>query len=328
MVERPTAANRSLGTIGRIAAAAILLSLIAVGAACASETRFDDLVSIETVVGRDSVRVGERLPVRFTLRFPDSLTFEPVNALPEGDFVPRSVSWSDAVDRNGTLSVTGRIVISTLNLEQAVLPPVTLRFTTAAGDTVTGQTREVRVPVRHVAAADSELDPLKAQWVAPRSWLLPGLALLALLLAVAALVVWRRWRSKRHTIAPVRPALPPDVAAFRALAEIERSELLETGRFKEYYSRVVDVLRRYIEARFGVEAMDRTTDELLAALAGAGVESGGLEELLREADLVKFAKYAPGVEPGRLLLRSVRGYVSRTTPAPVEESAPREAVEG
>ena len=68
---------------------------------------------------------------------------------------------------------------------------------------------------------------------------------------------------------------------------------------KAFYSGVTDALREYIEARFGVGAMEKTTSEIMADLSDKKIEPRHykeLEELFKTADLVKFAKYIPGNE--------------------------------
>jgi hypothetical protein len=324
MIERSNGVRWRAG----ILAAVLFCILLSCGPARALDARFEDLVAIETSAAKDSVRVGERLPIRFNLRYPDSLTLCPVAALPEGAFLPLSVEWKErGTDRKSTVT-EGRIVISTLDLEAAVLPPIRLQFKTASGDTLSGYTPEVRVPVRRTVNAESELKPLKRQWMAPRSWLAPILMALALALAAAALLFWRRRRKTRAAVEPLRPALPPEVTAYRDLIRIEKSKILENGEFKEYYTRVIDVLRRYIEGRFSVEAMDRTTDELVASLREERIVIAGLEEMLRESDLVKFAKLSPGLAPGKRLMESTRRCIAETTPQSAEETPVRESAEG
>ncbi|HET6463304.1 MAG TPA: hypothetical protein VFH33_05830, partial [Candidatus Krumholzibacteria bacterium] len=108
------------------------------------------------------------------------------------------------------------------------------------------------------------------------------------------------------------------------------------GDYKQHYTLVVDALRRYLEARYGVEAMDRTTYELIDALDHHRVRVEGLEPLLNEADLVKFAKVTPSPESATAAVNHAREMVIRTTPvastpdilAPSEPSQPSAPVAG
>ena len=95
-------------------------------------------------------------------------------------------------------------------------------------------------------------------------------------------------------------------------------DLLKRGEFKRYYTLVTDAVRNYLAARFGVQAMDRTTSELLDDLGERGRRVEKLENLLNEADLVKFAKYLPGEASGTEAMSSAREIVVKTTPRHLE----------
>jgi hypothetical protein len=183
----------------------------------------------------------------------------------------------------------------------------------------------VIIPVRQLAAAGADTRPLKAQWEAPRSywpWIVAAVALVA---AALLLWWWIRRRKRRVEEAPLEPALPPDYVALTELTRIERMNLLKQGEFKVYYTLVTDAVRHYLAARYGVEAMDRTTEELLDELGGRGRRVAKLEDLLNEADLVKFAKYVPGEASGTAAMSSAREIVVKTTPRH-SESSPVQAV--
>jgi hypothetical protein len=73
-------------------------------------------------------------------------------------------------------------------------------------------------------------------------------------------------------------------------------------------------VRRYLNARFGVETMDRTTHELLDEMTRRHERVDGLEALLNEADLVKFAKFKPDAPSAQRALDAARAIVVATTP--------------
>jgi len=90
--------------------------------------------------------------------------------------------------------------------------------------------------------------------------------------------------------------------------------LLDRGEHKQYYTLVVDVVRRYLEQRYGVAAMDRTTGELIGDFDTRGIRVENLEDLLTSADLVKFAKFVPPVTAGETAMQTARGIIVATTP--------------
>jgi hypothetical protein len=74
-------------------------------------------------------------------------------------------------------------------------------------------------------------------------------------------------------------------------------ELWQKGEIKEYYSRLSDILRRYIDNRYGISSPELTTEETVRMLQKAAVTTPGqmslVKELLSVSDMVKFAKYVP-----------------------------------
>ena len=127
--------------------------------------------------------------------------------------------------------------------------------------------------------------------------------LLALLLLAAALWGLRHWlagRGKRlGDLFRPAPPLPPHVAAIRALEALHHQKLWQNNRHKLYYSGLTDILRTYIAARWEIGAMEMTSDEILAAMRDVELPAKArtdLQAILRDADLVKFAKATPEAE--------------------------------
>lgn len=131
---------------------------------------------------------------------------------------------------------------------------------------------------------------------------IPWLRLLAGLLAaaLAAWLLYRRYKS-RFSSAPAAGAAPdprsPYQKAADALAELSVSGIWEEGRIKEFYSRLSDIFRNYLDAQFGIKAELMTTNDITRELRRTGADIKTViktRELLENADLVKFAKFKPG----------------------------------
>jgi hypothetical protein len=157
------------------------------------------------------------------------------------------------------------------------------------------------------------------------------LLLLPLLLAALLFVVARRLRSRKKEVQ--RPALgplarPAHEVALEALAALEASRMLARGEVKEFHIEASDILRRYVEARFRVAAMEMTTFEVIAGLEAARADTrfrDGLSAFLEQCDLVKFAKVRPPVDASSQLIdlgrRIVLDSVLSPEPAPDPQSA-------
>ena len=124
------------------------------------------------------------------------------------------------------------------------------------------------------------------------------------------------------------PPLPPHVAAIQALEALHNQKLWQNNRHKQYYSGLTDILRTYIAARWGFGAMEMTSDEIIDAVRPLDLPRKSAMELtalLREADLVKFAKATPEAACNEEAYQWAYYFVEETKP--VEEQPSAEAEE-
>jgi hypothetical protein len=151
-----------------------------------------------------------------------------------------------------------------------------------------------------------------------------------LLAALIGAALWELWR-RRKTAAALEPAplpvdnRPAEIIAFSELDELERSSLWGENRFKDFYLKLTDVLRHYLERRFGMPATRLTTAELYRQIREAELDRASValfKDIFDRADLVKFAKIAPDPDWGGKDLGGARMLVTQTTPMP---PAPAEA---
>ena len=128
-----------------------------------------------------------------------------------------------------------------------------------------------------------------------------------LILAILAIIgFWIYWfvikKRKETEDAPTYRTLPPFEEAILRLNELDEKLLWQNNKIKEYYSELTEIVRGYIERELKVPALENTTDEVLAMIKDFknldSIETSKetikkLKDLLREADLVKFAKSKP-----------------------------------
>ena len=154
-----------------------------------------------------------------------------------------------------------------------------------------------------------------------------------LLLTLAALLFALRYHlSKRgkhlsDLFKPAPPA-PPHVEAIRALEGLHNQKLWQNNKHKAYYSGLTDILRRYLAGRYGIGALEMTSDEIIDAVRPLDLPRKSAMELtalLREADLVKFAKATPEAARNEEAYQWAYYFVEETKP--VEEQPSAEAEE-
>ena len=151
-------------------------------------------------------------------------------------------------------------------------------------------------------------------------WLAVPVAAVAML---AGLLLARRGR--RHDIEPEIP-IPAHEWATRQIAALIAADLPGRGRWQEFHYRISEILRGYIERRYGVRAMEMTSEEFLAAAArdarfGADT-TVELNRFLTACDLVKYARHEPDRGQADALVRIAGEFVERTRERPTTVDAP------
>lgn len=146
--------------------------------------------------------------------------------------------------------------------------------------------------------------------------MLPYIAGAFALAIVAGLITWFIL-NRRKKKAPVdeKYLLPPHVWAIKELEKLQQEKLWQSGEIKTYYSRLTDIARSYIELRYHIPAMEKTTDELLGSLH-KGILKQSLKKELNEvlvlSDFVKFAKAQPDFIENEQSMKIIRDFIDKT----------------
>ena len=193
----------------------------------------------------------------------------------------------------------------------------------------------VRLTVSSVLSSpDEQLKDIRSSadlstplWEQPAARALAALAILSTLGAVGYLL-YRRSRRQEELPEPVIETRRPWEIATQELERIERLDLARGGDFKEHYTLVDRVMRAYLQATYlsdasRMNATDMSTEEIRAAIWQSSLDNRIARlvvEFLQEADLVKFANYAPPVSRAYEAVGQARNFV--VTTGPVFEEAP------
>lgn len=128
--------------------------------------------------------------------------------------------------------------------------------------------------------------------------ILPYILLLLIIVIIIYLgyYFWKKQKPREKKI--FIPTIPPYDLAMQNLIKLDEARLLKDGNVKEYYVRLTNILRRYIEDEHHIPAMESTTDEIMDSIHQIDISKdtkGKIQELLKESDFVKFAKYLPSL---------------------------------
>jgi len=143
-------------------------------------------------------------------------------------------------------------------------------------------------------------------------WVALGSAAIAFLVG---LITSRLWRN-RASLIPSAPPIPPHVIALKALQSLMNKGLLEQDECKPFYTELSLILRTYLEGRFSLNAPDETTEEIVEELSRSPELNGGqrniLQEFMRQADIVKFAKGHPDRATMESAFNTTKQFVEET----------------
>jgi hypothetical protein len=307
----------------RLVTLLIFLALVVVGPVGAQTM---EPIEAELIVPEGEFTVGDPIELTLAVRHPAGYqVIMPKLAAEWGKFVVQSQLPPVTVEQADGTAITSQ-VIDARAFAPGLLetPPLTVSITDG-----TGQVSEVIAPSVPVNIAsvlvegDAELRDIKPQANLPYLNLLPWIAagLIIVLLGAIFYLIFRRRRA-RHLLAATDNRLPHEVA-LDELDRIEGLALPEAGQFKQHYSLVSDCMRIYMEKRFEVPMMERTTAEIQAGLKEVDLNpgiAGQYMSLLDISDLVKFSKYTPEASSAYGLLTSARQIVQGTLPTvPIKE---------
>ena len=294
--------------------------LLAAGTLAAQEE-----VRIETAIDTTLITVGDRVTMSVTVEHPAGWVVEWPDSLdaPTVELLAVEVGGTIGLGEEGRERSAASFAFTSFGLGEAEVPSFEIAVVAPDGTTEAVATDAYGIAVQSVGVDESgAIRDIRGPLSVPGSpWrFLPWIALAALLAVVVALYIRRRRRPRpgEASAIPRAPPRPAHLVALEALAELERSQLLERGRVMEYHVRVSEVVRAYLEGQFEVPALELATGEVVDAMRAAALGAtivGGFQRFLESCDLVKFAKARPGIEESRALLPRARELVAATSPA-------------
>ena len=219
----------------------------------------------------------------------------------------------------GVRRATLRFTVLTLDSGDVTVPAIPVAITRADGTRGTVDAGPVTLTVTSLMSG--QFDPTAIRDIkGPVAidvgwgwwWTVAACAAGAMAL-LGAITLWRN-RTRRAEI-----PMPPHEWALAQLEALERDALPEAGQLHQFWVRLSDIVRHYVERRFDLRAPERTTPEFLAEARSHATLSEGhrklLAQFLRTADMVKFAGVRPGVAECGSAMDTARLLVRQTVPA-------------
>ncbi len=275
--------------------------------------------------------VGDQITLRLEIRHPtDSRVVLPQLEEQWDGFIVVDQTPPETIDRGDGTATTGKdIVVALFQPGEYETPSIVVTHRKPDGAVEELAAPIIPIRITSVITEGSELRDLKpqAELEEPIIWPLILAGVLAALLLTGLLAALGLWLYRRRQARPV-PAFvpvpfadtrPPEIIAHAELDRIEALNLPARHQIKEHYSLVAACLRRYIEGRYRIPALEQTTTELRDAFRKSDAPTqdvNALMSVMTESDWVKFARYIP--LPGEVhgLIDRARTVIDTTTPEP------------
>ena len=303
-------------------------------------------VTVEAAIDSIEMLIGEQVHVTVTATMKEGAkaefpVFKPTQQLIPGVEVLKSTEQGVKSKENGFVDRTVVYTLTSFDDTLYYLPPFVVKVDGKPYESKSLALKVLGIEVDTVHV-DQFFGPKDVQ-DNPFQWsdwsLLFWLSVLTLLLMAVGYYLYLRLRDNKPIITHIRivKRLLPHQKAMKEIEQIKAEKMQNSENPKEYYTRLTDTLRKYIEDRYGFNAMEMTSSEIIERLEraltddakAADTMKSELRQLFTTADLVKFAKYSTLINENDANLVSAIDFINQTKleNVPTEETVKPELTE-
>ena len=298
-----------------------------------SAFRLSAQVSVEAQIDSIEIFVGQQVHLTLTAHAKENAkvefpVFQPSQYITPGVEVLNSEQRPDVSQDNGFMSRSMVYTLTSFDDTLYYLPPMTVKI-----DGKPYKSRSLALKVLTIEVDTAHVD----QFFGPKDvqdnpfqwsdWSLSfWLSVLMLVLLAVTYYLYLRLRDNKPIIKTIRivKRLLPHQKAMKEIEQIKADKMVSSENSKEYYTKLTDTLRKYIEERYGFNAMEMTSSEIIDKLTATQDENAisELRQLFLTADLVKFAKYSTLINENDRNLVNAIDFINQTKQedVPVEET--------
>lgn len=296
----------------------ILFFIILLTASLHSEAK----VSVEARIDSMEILIGQQAHVKVTIIAGDKAnvvlpSFEPRQMITPGVEVLDATDVSMSGIDNNDMSYEKTYILTSFDGNLYYLPPFTVKVD---GKEYKSKSLALKVLELEIDSTRIEIFGPKDVQDNPFQWsdwsLIFWLSIIMLLLVATGYYLYVLLRDNKPikiSIKAVKKLLPHQ-KAMKTIEQIKADRMVTSENPKEYYTRLTDTLRKYIQERYGFSAMEMTSNEIIGRLMETADETAieELKTLFRTADLVKFAKYSTLINENDMNLMNAIEFINST----------------
>jgi len=279
-------------------------------------------ISISSGVDRDVITIGDLIHYNISVAHDQAIKVEyPGLGVNLGAFEIRDYKIFEPEEVDKKIVNKVEYVITTFDTGNYVIPPITVSYFSSDSIEKELKTDIIKIRVNSVKPSEAkdikDIKPPMEIKVDYRRYIYYGLAGLGAVLLACILIFYFKKRKRGEEIIPKRrkPIKPAHIEAIEELEKLINSNLLSDGRVKEFYIIISEIIRRYIENRYFIYALEMTTNQVYDSLYNIDVDKENIEliyEFLSSCDLVKFAKYIPEEDENKKVIEQAFDIINKT----------------
>ncbi|MDI6704299.1 MAG: BatD family protein [bacterium] len=267
----------------------------------------EHLVKIKAEINKQHITIGDQ--VVYTLiveNHPKVKIDAPIDIYPKlSKFEVKNHRVIGPRRRWGKVIAKYKYTIAAFNTGKYIIPAVTLEYKDMEGKVRYVSSKPISIFVKSVRRKSDKDDirDIKPPLRIPYSWVFYLILSIPLLFGVLGIFGYHfcKKRKSKDSIFDSTPKRPPEEVAYERLERLGEMDLLKQGKIKEYYIILSEIIRHYLEERYGISVLDKTTNEVFQKMKEINITKKHcllIRDFLAYCDLVKFAKHKP--EEGRI----------------------------
>ena len=286
-------------------------------------------VSVSAGVDKARATIGEEITYKITVDFPENVeVFFPETQDKIGGLAVKDFAVSDIKGDDGRITRELNYVLETYKASSYIISAFDIKYKEKLKPEIeVAKTPEIFVEVVTVLDADaSDVRGIKPPVSLDKRYfkLYIIIAIVFGVLLLVAIVLHYIYHRKQTEMESIPEPLSAHQIAYNDLESLRAMDLVSKGQIKEYYYRLSNIVRHYIENRFKLMAPERTTEEFLIEMTVTGKLTGVHKELvgnfLEHCDMVKFAAYGPDSREIESSFNSAKKLVDETKEVVQEEA--------
>ena len=265
-------------------------------------------IKVEAALDTNSILIGDQVELTLGITIPEkSFVHWPLigdTILSHIKVISRTkIDTSFSTDHKSKI-LQQKFLLTTFDSGFYPIPPVRFFVSEPPDSALVPYQSETLLLSVHTVPVDTTkaIKPIKGPIKVPISfrdifpWILAGILFISIVYFV---IYYLRKRKKAEPVFQLKPRikLKPHEIALAGIEKLRIKKLWQSGRIKEYHTEMTEIVRKYIEDRFGIMALEMTSDEILDSLDHINEpvipSTEKLSRVFTLADLVKFAKAIP-----------------------------------